>query len=566
MKANWYKTYDADILIVGGGGAAAMAALEATRNGVKPLIMCKDTFIGGATVQASGGTSIPFLPEDSPAIFFDDTMKSGARINNKRLVKVLTEEAHDVFYGLEQYGFLLDRGPTGEMRAFKRSEGHTFLRSYADRRQFHGIVGGLKRAVIQKKIGLFEERMLVKLLTDEGTVRGGLFFSLADGAFESVSARVVVLVTGGCGQLYSTSTNAQCLTGDGYALAFDAGAELVDMEMVQFLPLAFPRPSTMRGQLIGMCSLFGPNVKLYNGLGERYMLRHDPEKLEYATRDVVARANYTEIQEGRGTRRKTIVVDPTENDRSLVEQYRNSLAVAYDMIAETFGEKAARWEATFEAIPSQHFMMGGVRIDEHCRTSVENLLCCGEVSGGVHGANRLAGNALTEILVFGKRAGKEAAEIARKTSVRQINPGLLRAAVRQTQAYLNSNDGAPPGVLRQRLQKLMWDKVGIVRSGSDLEEALKRLGRLKRMVDGASARCRLRHWNRELLEALELRLMVKTAELIALSARERTESRGSHYRRDFPETDPAWCKNIILSKNLEDGIRVRISRPEGKET
>ena len=288
-------------------------------------------------------------------------MKSGAHINNQRLVKVLAEEAHDVFYGLEQYGLMLDRGPSGEMRSIKRSEGHSFLRSYADRRQFHGIVGGLKRAVTQEKIGLLEERMLLKLFTDEGAVRGGLFFSLADGTFESVSARVVILVTGGCGQLYSVTTNAQCLTGDGYALAFDAGAELIDMEMVQFLPLAFPRPSTMRGQLIGMCSLFGPNVKLYNGLGERYMLRHDPEKLEYATRDVVARANYTEIQEGRGTKRKTIVVDPTENDRSLVEQYRNSLAVAYDMIAETFGEKAARWEATFEAIPSQHFMMGGVQ-------------------------------------------------------------------------------------------------------------------------------------------------------------------------------------------------------------
>jgi succinate dehydrogenase/fumarate reductase flavoprotein subunit len=321
----------------------------------------------------------------------------------------------------------------------------------------------------------------------------------------------------------------------------------------------------MRGQLIGMCSLFGPNVKLYNGLGERYMLRHDPERLEYATRDVVARANYTEIQEGRGTRRKTIVVDPTENDRSLVEQYRNSLAVAYGIIAETFGEKAARWEATFEAIPSQHFMMGGVRIDEHCRTTVPNMLCCGEVAGGVHGANRLAGNALTEIFVFGRRAGKEAAEMARKTSPREIHAGLVGSAVKETQSYLNQSDGMPPGKLREKLKKLMWDKVGIVRSGEDLEKALKSLDRLEGLADGVTAKCRSRYWNREVLEALELKLMIKTARLIATSALMRRESRGSHYRRDFSETSKDWCRNIIVSKDREGNITTGLSEPIGSE-
>jgi succinate dehydrogenase/fumarate reductase flavoprotein subunit len=348
------------------------------------------------------------------------------------------------------------------------------------------------------------------------------------------------------------------LTGDGYALAFDAGAELVDMEMVQFLPLAFPRPSTMRGQLIGMCSLFGPNVKLYNGLGERYMLRHDPEKLEYATRDTVARANYIEIQEGRGTRRKTIVVDPTENDRSLVEQYRNSLAVAYDMIAETFGEKAARWETSFEAIPSQHFMMGGVRIDEDCRTSVQDLLCCGEVSGGVHGANRLAGNALTEILVFGRRAGRKAAEAAGITRSKPISPGLTRDCVRKTEAYLNNTDGPPPGHVRKKLQKVMWDRVGIVRDGANLEKAVKTVRRLKGMVNGIDTKCRSRHWNRAWLEALELLPMLRTAELIATSALHRKESRGSHYRSDYPGTDPSWQKNVILSKGRDGEIETRV--------
>lgn len=559
------RSYETDILIVGGGGAAAMAAIEASRGGASSLIVCKDTFLGGATVQASSGTSVPFLPEDSPSIFYADAMKSGAYINNSKLVKALTEEAQQAFYGLERDGCILDRSPSGQIRSIKRSEGHSVLRSYSDRRQLHGIVSGLKRRVTEEKVNFLEERMLLRLFTDEGGVRGGLFFSLENGDFEVISAKAVILATGGCGQLYPVTTNAQCLTGDGYALAFEAGAELVDMEMVQFLPLAFPYPSTIRGTIIGMSSLFGPKVKLYNGLGERYMLRHDPEKQEYATRDVVARANYIEIQEGRGTKRKTIIVDPTENDRSLLKEYRKSHAVVYGMIAETFGEKAANWEATFEAIPSQHFMMGGVRIDENCRTSVGNLLCCGEVSGGVHGANRLAGNALTELFVFGRRAGRTAAEIARTASAAAVPDGLIRSSVKEWQAYLDSPEGLEPGRMRQKLQKIMWDNVGIVRNGEDIEKGLEALRRLQTKVNGVRTKCRSRHWNRQWLEALELQHMIRTAELIAVSALERKESRGSHFRKDYPSTDPAWLRNVIVSKDSGGGIGVRTLAPIGGE-
>jgi fumarate reductase (CoM/CoB) subunit A len=562
---NVVRAYDTEILIIGGGGAAAMAALEASRSGIKPLIVCKDTFLGGATVQASSGTSIPFLPEDSPDIFFNDTMKSGVFINNSRLVRILAEEAQKSFYALERDGCVLDRSPSGSMRAIKRSEGHSILRSYADRRQLHGIIGGLKRTVMQENVNLLEERMLLQLFTCEGGVNGGLFFSLEDGGLEVISARVVILVTGGCGQLYPVTTNAQCLTGDGYALAFEAGAELVDMEMVQFLPLAFPYPATTRGAIIGMCSLFGPKVRLYNGMGERYMLRHDPEKLEYATRDVVARANYIEIQEGRGTKKKTIIVDPTENDRSVLDEYRKSHAIVYDMIAETFGEKAARWEGPFEAIPSQHFMMGGVRIDEECRTSVRNLLCCGETSGGIHGANRLAGNALTELFVFGRRAGRQAAEAARGATHEPIRQDVIKASIKGVQGYLSNPEGIPPGLIRQKIQKVMWENVGIVRDGDNLAKGLKRLHRLKGMLNRVQIRCKSRNWNRQWLEALELRLMIRTAELIATSALERKESRGSHYRRDYPKVDPTWLKNVFLSKDSDNGVKVRTATAIGRE-
>jgi fumarate reductase (CoM/CoB) subunit A len=552
-------TYHTDILIVGGGGAAAMAALEADRNGVKPLIVCKDTFLGGATVQASGGTAIPFLPEDSPDRFIADTMASGAFINNRALVEILAIEAEETIYGLEQQGFLLDRSFPGQIRGVKRSEGHSILRSYSDRRQTHGIANFLKRRVLQEEIPLLEERMLLRLFTEDGHVQGGLFFSLENGELELISAPVVILATGGCGHLYSITTNANCLTGEGYALAFQAGAELVDMEMVQFLPLAFPFPATLRGTIIGMCSLFGPKVKLYNGLGERYMERYAPKQLEFATRDVVARANYLEIQEGRGTKRRTVVVDPRENDRAGLKVYRDTSAVIYDMIAEAFGEKAASWEAPFEAIPAQHFMMGGVKIDEHCRSSVGNLLCCGEVSGGIHGANRLSGNALTEIYVFGRRAGRAAADRVSKAALTQPHPEIVKGEVDRIAILLSRSEGVSPFRLKQDLQKVMWDRVGIVRDGDGLKRAAENIRNLKNRFRRISTTCEEKRWNRQWLEVLEIDLMLETAELIATSASSRHESRGSHYRRDFPESDPDWVKNVVLCKDRDGGIRANIT-------
>lgn len=552
-------TYPTDILIVGGGGAAAMAALEAYRNGVKPLIVCKDTFLGGATVQASGGTSIPFLPEDSPDRFIADTMVSGAFINNKVLVEILAQEAKETIYGLEREGFLLDRSFPSQIRGVKRSEGHSVLRSYSDRRQAHGIVNFLRRRVLQEKIPLLEERMLLRLFTEDGQVRGGLFFSLENGELEFISSRVVILATGGCGHLYPITTNTNCLTGEGYTLAFQAGAVLVDMEMVQFLPLAFPFPATLRGTIIGMCSLFGPKVRLYNGLGERYMERYAPKELEFATRDVVARANYLEIQEGRGTKRKTIIVDPRENDRGGLKVYRDTSAVIYDMIAEVFGEKAASWQVPFDAIPAQHFMMGGIKIDEQCRSSIENLLCCGEVSGGIHGANRLSGNALTEIYVFGRRAGRAAAEKASKAPLTLPRPEVVNGEVDRISALLGTSEGVSPFRLKQELQRVMWDDVGIVRDGEGLKRALGNIQNLKSRFRRASTKCKEKHWNRQWLEVLEIGLMLDTAELITTSAFSRNESRGSHYRRDFPESDPDWVKNVLLCKDQNGGIRVNVT-------
>jgi succinate dehydrogenase/fumarate reductase flavoprotein subunit len=230
------------------------------------------------------------------------------------------------------------------------------------------------------------------------------------------------------------------------------------------------------------------------------------------------------------------------------------------MIAETFGEKAATWQAPFEAIPSQHFMMGGVKIDEYCRSAVRNLLCCGEVTGGVHGANRLSGNALTEMYVFGKRAGRQAADDASVAPLKPLHPEVVQAEVNnKMMTLLNNREGVLPSRFKQELQKITWDHVGIVRDGEGLKIALKKVRDLKRKLPRIYTKCKEKHWNRNWLEVLELGLMLQTAELIATSALSRQESRGSHYRRDFPESDQNWLKNIVLCKDQNGGIKINIT-------
>jgi len=242
-----------------------------------------------------------------------------------------------------------------------------------------------------------------------------------------------------------------------------------------------------------------------------------------------------------------------------LKEYRDSSAVIYAMLAETFGEKAAAWEAPFEAIPSQHFMMGGVKIDQQCRSSVGNLLCCGEVSGGIHGANRLSGNALTEIYVFGKRAGQTAVDQAPGIPLKLPHPEIIRAEVGKVAALLNNPRGVSPFRFKQELQKAMWDCVGIVRDGEGLKRALENFCGLERKFCQISTKCKEKHWNRHWLEVLELGLMLQTAKLIATSALCRQESRGSHYRRDFPDPNPDWLKNIVLCKDEKGEIKINIT-------
>ena len=553
-----------DVLVIGGGAAAAVAALEASKN-ADVMMISKDRVLGGASIQAGGGISVPGVaPDDQdPDLFINDTVKAGEGINNLELVKLLANSGKVFFEYLEELGVFFDK-EEGSYRMKKRTEGHSVARSYQDRRMFHEIGRVLRANLAHSNVDLWQHAMVFALCTDENSVIGAIAFHIPTGELIYIVPRSVVIATGGFGQLYRVSDNAITLNGEGASLALECGAELMDMEMVQFIPLSFPYPESMLGVFIGMCSLFGPKVKLYNGLGERFMERYDPQNLEFSTRDKVARAIFQELISGRGTQRGTIIVDPTENDRSLLQQYYESTPTVYSMLARVFGEKAALWEAPFEAVPAQHFCCGGIRIDVECRTSCKNLFAVGEVSAGLHGANRLGGNALLEVIIMGKIAGASASKGAftNKGSSKVDNKlkDFFKKEKAEIEALLHKeNQGKEfnPYQIKRKLQQVMWEHCGIVRNDRSLQEGLKKLTALSTNVKQISLINVGKAWNYALLEALEVKHMLRVAEAVLKSAAFRKESRGAHYNEDYPQTNPLFKGNTIVSMDHDGNLNVK---------
>ena len=554
MPGTCYTKHSFDVVVIGGGAAGALAAISAKRAGASVAFVTKESaLVGGATVMAGGGTSAPVIPDDSGQVLYNDMMKAGQYINNPRVVSVVADNSMNALYNLENCDFLLDRkslikhGAEG-IRSFKIGEGHTHPRGCLDRREALGFCHGISKSVMRHEIDIFTETIAVKLLKSDGAVCGVVAYSIAEGAFVAFRCKAVVLAAGGLGALYEDTTNSSVLTGDGYAMAFEAGAELVDMEMVQFMPLTFPYPRIRRGKIIGTCSMFGSSIKLYNGLGERYMYKYDPEKLEFVTRDLGSRANYIEIKEGRGTAKNTVIVDNRDFDPEILERWKTTNPFRYKQCCQSFGEAAGNWEETFEAIPSQHFFMGGVKINENMETTVPGLFAVGEVSGGVHGANRLSGVAFVEIFSLGPIAGRNAAAAAKCESKQVLIYEDLDKAVSTIDASVKrGGDGSRPGVYKHRLQKAMSDGLGPVRDNKGIAAAFEEFREIESELSAMRVASDGGRYNRDMMEALEIPLMLKTAQIVAVAAQKRTESRGAHFRSDYPEkNDSEWKKNVVI--------------------
>ncbi len=542
-----------DILILGAGGAGLCAALHAAdRAPSLSITVVVKGLLGraGCTRMVQGGYNVVLTPPDSLEDHLLDTLRGGAWINDQELAWTLVSGAPNRVLELEsRYGCFFDRTPDGRVHQ-KPFAGQVRDRT-VHKRDLTGIeiMNRLTEQVwARPQIRTLEDHRAVELMRDgEGRVGGALLLDIRGGGFVLARARTTLLAMGGGPTMYKVIACSADKAADGIALALRAGAPLKDMEMVQFHPTGLVIPnSLMTGALLEE-GLRGAGGQLLNGTGERFMARYDPARLERSTRDLVARAAFTEVLEGRGSANGGVFIDVSHLGAEFVE--RNFAGMVKR--CRDFGKDLAR--EPVEVGPTAHFMMGGVVIDARCRTPLEGLFAAGEDAGGVHGANRLGGNGVADSTVFGGIAGDAMADWVAGRRHAQVSDARADEVARALLAPLGADGGEALYPLQARLRRLMWDRVGLIRNGAGLREAAGEIeeiaGRLRQVaVPGGPA------YNLAWQDWLNLTSQVAAARLIARSALERTESRGSHYREDFPAKDPAWCSNVFVqAKDGRDG-------------
>ncbi|HUA82477.1 MAG TPA: FAD-binding protein [Bryobacteraceae bacterium] len=525
---------DADILILGAGGAGLLAALHALEIGKKlRIVIAVKGLLGqsGCTRMVQGGYNAVLNPKDSLDRHFADTIRGGAWINHQELAWKLVEEAPRRIVELEnKAGCLFDRNADGTIHQ-KAFAGQSFDRT-VHRGDLTGIeiMSNLRDSILETDIRVLQECRGVELLNADGRICGAILLDIRRGQILAVRAKATLLATGGGATMYRISSPSLEKSGDGMAMAYRAGAHFVDMEMLQFHPTGLlVGDSVATGGLLEE-GLRGAGARLYNGLGERFMERYDPQKLERATRDVVSRSSYLEIVAGRGTPANGVYLDASHlGEDFLKANFPGMVERCADYGFDLLHERV-------EVSPSAHYQMGGVRIDLDCRSNLEGLFVAGEDSGGVHGANRLGGNGVADSIVYGGRAGDAMADyvLGREILRTPVDGPRWQCAVRET--------GESPFALRKELEDLMWEKVGLVRRGVDLRSAIEDLNRLGERAESARVDS-LPAWN----AALDLANLIAVGSMVAHSALIRTESRGAHFREDYPSSDPAWLKNIVLT-------------------
>jgi succinate dehydrogenase/fumarate reductase flavoprotein subunit len=547
-----------DCLIIGGGGAAVMAALHAcdADPDLDVTIVVKGLVAqSGCTRMVQGGYNAVLDPRDSFASHFADTVRGGGFLNDQELAWTLVSEAPLRLVELEnRYGCFFDRHPNGVIHQ-KPFAGQSFDRT-VHRGDLTGIeiMGRLRDQLMARGLRRLEEHRAVELVPTPGgeAIAGALLLDMRTGRPLLARARAVLLATGGGATMYKIAAPSLEKAGDGVAMAWRAGARLMDMEMMQFHPTGLlAGRSRLTGSVLEE-GLRGAGAHLRNASGERYMARYDPQRMERATRDVVARSSFLEILEGRGTPNGGVWIDVshlgaanvTRQFPGMVERCR---AVGRDLATEPV-----------EVSPTAHFHMGGLAITPECGTNLEGLFAAGEDAAGVHGANRLGGNGVAESIVFGARAGAAVAAYARGRDLPPADEACAAAAAAAALAPLSRERGEDAFALRQRLGALTWERVGLVRDGAGLRDALAELDGLFECA-GQIAVNPERRLNAEWQQALDVCNLIEVARLIARSALVREESRGSHYRTDFPAPDDGrWLKNICLRRRAPGAVEVEL--------
>src|SRR5436190_6764376 len=576
-----------DVVVIGAGGAGLRAVIEARERGLKVAVVSKSLFGTAHTVMAEGGCAAAMgntNPKDNWKTHFADTMRGGKFLNNWRMAELHAKEAPDRVWELETYGALFDRTPDGKISQ-RNFGGHTFPRlAHVGDRTGLELIRTLQQKVVslqqederelgdpEARIKVFAECTITRLLLDDGRIAGAFGYWRESGRFVVFDAPAVVLATGGIGKSFKVTSNSWEYTGDGHALALRAGASLINMEFVQFHPTGMVWPPSVKGLLVTE-SVRGDGGILKNSEGERFMFDYIPEFFKAETadnveeadrwyddkknnrrppellpRDEVARAINSEIKAGRGSPHGGIYLDIAS--RRSAEFIHKRLPSMYHQFKELADVDITK--EPMEIGPTCHYVMGGVAVDPDTELSaVDGLYAVGECSGGMHGSNRLGGNSLSDLIVFGKRAGEAAAERAAKGSARvTVSDAEIAAAETAALAPFESRGDENAYTIQQDLQQAMNDLVGIIRTEDELEQSLKEIEQLKARaaklkVEGGRA------YNPGWHLSIDIHNMLLVSECIAKAALARQESRGGHTRNDFPGPDPTWgAKNLVLTLN-----------------
>ena len=541
-----YETHENDVLIIGAGGAGLRAAVEALAQGASVGVVCKSLLGKAHTVMAEGGIAAALGnvdQADSWRTHFKDTMRGGKFLNNWRMAQLHAQESPDRIRELEQWGALFDRTEDGNIlqRAFG---GHTYKRlCHVGDRTGLEMIRTLQDRGVQQGIDVYMECTITRLLKDGDKIAGAFGYWREQGRFVLFKAKSVVIATGGIGKAWKVTSNSWECTGDGMALAYEAGAELLDMEFVQFHPTGMVWPPGVQGLLVTE-AVRGEGGILRNKNGERFMEKYDPKRLELSTRDVVARSIYTEVKEGRGSPHGGAFLDISHKPAEYVKRKLPSMYHQFKDLADVDITKVP-----MEVGPTCHYVMGGIRVDaETGASTISGLFAAGEAAGGLHGANRLGGNSLSDLLVFGRRAGLAAAEHAKKSASPNLDNAQIEAAEKQLLAPFDRTAGENPYTIHTELQEMLQSLVGIFRTAEDLTRALGELEKFKARaalmrVEGS------RLFNPGWHLSRDLQCMLIVAQAVATSALARQESRGAHSRIDFPKTEDAWGKkNHVIAK------------------
>jgi succinate dehydrogenase / fumarate reductase, flavoprotein subunit len=537
-------------LIVGAGGAGMRAAMEGVSRGAKVLLVCKSLLGKAHTVMAEGGIAASLGnidSQDSWKVHFSDTIVEGQFINNWKMAELFAKEAPDRVFELERYGALFDRTDKGYI--MQRPFGaHSYRRlCYVGDRTGLELIRTLEDQVLNHNVPVLDETVVSGIIKDptSGAVSGALAIKIRTGELLFVKCKAVILATGGCGKVYSVTSNSWESTGDGIAIAYRAGAELMDMEMVQFHPTGMIYPVGVRGLLVTE-AVRGEGGILTNVNGERFMEKYDPKRKELSARDVVARSIYNEIKEGRGTPNGAVYLDITAKGGDYIKKKLPSMYYQFLEFANVDISKQK-----MEVAPTVHYHMGGVRVNpETAATSVPGLYAAGEVASGLHGANRLGGNSLSDILVFGRRAGIAAVEYVKSAGAPVAAPEDIEKEVNRVLSPFRATNGQNPFDLKDKIAQTMWKYVGIVRNEEDLKKGLEEIQRIR--LDSKNVQAKgPRPFNQSWADSLAVWNMCLDCEALIMSAMTRKESRGAHTRSDYPKKDDSWLVNIIVF--LKDG-------------